>query len=332
MEGTSNQTAQRKRSEPQGAGHVPEAASSPAISRGRMRSTVTWVSGGGESAAAAQISQRRRSPSRRATHGSGSTPQRAGRERQRRPTAPRAGPSGVQTAVVQRAEVSDRSEGELSGSERDQEQGTTAAVDSGMAADGPSPGQPVGQVSGIGTRRIAAGGYLPGLDVERCLGNVAGWIQRSVSKATWDAYSKVWQEWLTCLQSLDIDPEGPEVTQAVLYFINLGFEGEVSASAIDKKLAGLAFLFKLQGRRDYTKEFWVKQAVKGYRKEHRMRDGRRPVSFTMLQGLFFHISSICVSEYESALALRVSELVSPSKRAQGGLQWEDFEGVFEGFG
>lgn len=138
------------------------------------------------------------------------------------------------------------------------------------------------------------------------------------------------------MHKLDIDPEGPEVTQAVLYFVNLGFEGEVSASAIDKKLAGLAFLFKLQGQRDYTKEFWVRQAVKGYRKEHRKRDGRRPVSFTMLQGLFFHISSICVSEYESALfraafalafygALRVSEIVSPSKRAQGGLQWADLE-------
>lgn len=194
----------------------------------------------------------------------------------------------------------------------------------------------MGQVSGVGTRRGAAGGYLPGLDVECGLGNVARWIQHSVSKATWDAYSKIWQDWLTCLHGLEIDPAGREVPQAILYFINMGFERGISAAAIDGKLAGLAFLFKLQGLRDHTKDFWVKQAVKGYRKEHRKSDGRRPVSFDMLHGLFRQVSYICSSEFESALfraafalaffgALRVSELVSPSKRAKGGLQCEDLE-------
>lgn len=170
--------------------------------------------------------------------------------------------------------------------------------------------------------------------MDRCLGSAARWIQNSVSKVTWDAYSKVWQEWLACLKSLNIDPVSREIPQAMLYFLNLGFERGISAAAIDKKMAGLAFLFKLQGLRDHTKDFWVRQALKGYRKGHKSRDGRRPVSFEMLHGLFSQIEGICNSSFESALfcaafalaffgALRVGELVSPSKRANGGLQWDD---------
>lgn len=122
-----------------------------------------------------------------------------------------------------------------------------------------------------------------------------------MSKVTWDAYSKVWQEWLACLKSLNIDPVSREIPRAMLYFLNLGFERGISAAAIDKKMAGLAFLFKLQGLRDHTKDFWVRQALKGYRKGHKSRDGRRPVSFEMLHGLFSQIEGICNSSFESAL-------------------------------
>lgn len=83
----------------------------------------------------------------------------------------------------------------------------------------------------------------------------AGWIRQSVSEATWAAYSKVWQEWLALMQQLEMDQEGPEVRLLVLYFILRNLENEVSVSVLEKKLAGLAFLFKLKGCQDFTKDF-----------------------------------------------------------------------------
>lgn len=100
------------------------------------------VNRGKRRTAEAQHSQRNRSPSTRPGRGSGVAAQRAGIEQQRRPPAARAGTSGVQASVVRQEEVSDRSEGELSGSERDEDQGQASAVDSGRAAVRPSPGQP----------------------------------------------------------------------------------------------------------------------------------------------------------------------------------------------
>lgn len=124
--------------------------------------------------------------------------------------------------------------------------------------------------------------------------------------------------------------DDPEVENAVLYFIIRDFEKGISAAAINRELAGLAFLFKWQGRRDHTKDFWLRQAVKGYRKEYKQRDGRRPVSFEMLKQLMLSLEMVCRSIYERVLfkaafalaffgALRVSELVSPSKAIPGGL-------------
>lgn len=51
-----------------------------------------------------------------------------------------------------------------------------------------------------------------------------------------------------------------------------------SVAGLNTQLAGLAFLFKLQGQPDVTKDFWVRQALKGYRKLGVRRDSRRPVT------------------------------------------------------
>lgn len=180
---------------PWDAGQAVGVASSLTLTNGRtVRSAVTVVSKGRGRAMDAQTRRRNRSPSMQAASGSGVTGRRAGQEQQRRPLATRAGPSGVQPVFVRPEENSDRLEGELFGLERDEDQGHPSAVDFGVVAGGPSPGQPVLQVLGVGTRCRAAWGHLSRLDVEHCLGNAAWWIQRSVSTATWDAYSKVWQE------------------------------------------------------------------------------------------------------------------------------------------
>lgn len=59
-------------------------------------------------------------------------------------------------------------------------------------------------------------------------------------------------------------------------------ENGVSGSSLGKKLVGLAFLFKWQGLQDFPKDFWVRQAVKGYRRDSQSRGSRRPVSFEIL--------------------------------------------------
>lgn len=82
----------------------------------------------------------------------------------------------------------------------------------------------MGQVPGIGTCSGATRDHLARLDVEHCFDSAARWIQRSVSNATWNAYSKVWQEWLTFVQGLEVSPVGQDVGIAVLYFFTLKME------------------------------------------------------------------------------------------------------------
>ncbi|PIO30965.1 hypothetical protein AB205_0195640, partial [Aquarana catesbeiana] len=157
----SGQSDRRSSSVDRGAGQVVQAASSPTPARGgTLRSTVSVVNRGERRTAEAQHGQRNRSPSTRPGRGSGVAAQRAGREQQRRPPAARAGTSGVQASVVRQEEVSDRSEGELSGSERDEDQGQASAVDSGRAADRPSPVQPE-QLLEQGRKGAPSGGASP---------------------------------------------------------------------------------------------------------------------------------------------------------------------------
>lgn len=119
-------------------------------------------------------------------------------------------------------------------------------------------------------------------------------------------------------------------TSLVLYFICRNAELGISVSALDRKMAGLAFLFKLRGLGDVTKSFMVRQVLKGYRKGKRKEDSRRPVSFEVLELVLEKLKEIGLSRYEIVLfraafllaffgAFRISELVSPSKCKPGGL-------------
>lgn len=102
---------------------------------------------------------------------------------------------------------------------------------------------------------------------------------------------------------------------------------------MNRKLDGLAFLFKLWGIQYFTKEFLVKQALQGYRKGAQRLDGCRPITFDILQSMFMQTSAVCSYGFEALFhaafvsyfygALRVGELVSKSKAAQGGLSAAD---------
>ncbi|XP_077334541.1 integrase/recombinase xerD homolog [Lithobates pipiens] len=120
----------------------------------------------------------------------------------------------------------------------------------------------------------------------------------------------------------------------VLYFVARNLEDGISISSVGRKLAGLAFWFKLRGEPDLTKDFWVRQAVKGYRKGRQVNDDRRPVSFELLGRICEKLKVVCASGYEVLLfraafvlaffgAFRIGELVSPSKKGRRGLFVEE---------
>lgn len=126
----------------------------------------------------------------------------------------------------------------------------------------------------------------------------------------------------------------PDFRLLVVYLVCRNMEEGVSVSGLNKKLAGLAFWFKLNGKQDFTKEFWVRQAVKRYRRGVQRKDDRRPVSFELLGRLFAQLSETYSSRYEMRLfrtafalvlfgAFRIGELVSPSKKEKEGIGMEE---------
>lgn len=155
-----------------------------------------------------------------------------------------------------------------------------------------------------------------------------------MSESTWSAYVKVWGEWLRLVRESGAEDDRGELRLLVLYFVSRNMENGVGVSSIGKKLAALSFLFKLQGMEDWTKEFWVRQALKGYRKGHKKKDNRRPVTFANLLAICDQLGLVCSSSYECLLftaafslaffgVFRVGELVSPSKKEAGGILVQD---------
>lgn len=76
----------------------------------------------------------------------------------------------------------------------------------------------------------------------------------------------------------------------MVHFIYRHMEGGGSVSTVEWKMACLAFLFKLQGLPDFTKLFWVKQAVKGYRKCRKHADAG---TFSILQAICENLGVVC---------------------------------------
>ncbi|PIO30058.1 hypothetical protein AB205_0079610 [Aquarana catesbeiana] len=112
------------------------------VAESAARVTRASRSGGSRLTTRTPQNSRRRSPSRGASHGSDGDQGRSGCSQHRRPSATSASASGVQQEVSRMENSDDRSEGELSGSDGGEDQGHQAVVVPGVAAVGPSPGQP----------------------------------------------------------------------------------------------------------------------------------------------------------------------------------------------
>lgn len=132
------------------------------------------------------------------------------------------------------------------------------------------------------------------------------------------------------------DVGGESKVQLLLYFIGRNFEQGVSAAYMARKLAGLAFMFQMAGKRDVTKDFRVRRAMRGYRAGRAAADTRRPVSFAVLGEVVTQLENVCRSRFEYVLfraafiltffgAFRVGELVSKNKRGEGGVDVQDVQ-------
>ncbi|XP_077315653.1 integrase/recombinase xerD homolog [Lithobates pipiens] len=237
---------------------------------------------------------------------------------------------GMAASPVRAGEVG--SESELS----QEEEGSFSAPGPVPVAE--APGGPVGQVPAAGAGSGGVGGAMPRVDVGTSLGIAAGWLKRSLSEATWSAYSRVWAEWWAFLREVGVAGRGSDRRWVVLYWVARNIEKGLSPASIERKLAGLAFLFKLWGEPDGTKDFWVRQTLKGYRRDWKGRDARRPVSFDNLVAICSRLGDVCSSAYETVLftaafslafygAFRIGELVCRSKRVAGGLLDQDVQVV-----
>lgn len=159
-------------------------------------------------------------------------------------------------------------------------------------------------------------------------------IRSSVAPPTWGCYGKAWSEWVALVGDRRVESSESERLQVTVeYFLSLR-EAGLSAAVAQRRLSGLAFHFKIRGWADTTKHFVFRQAIRGWKKEFVSRDSRRPVSYSLLVRLFDISGSQCVSPYEGTLfracfalaffgALRVSELVPPSRTRVGGLLEDD---------
>ncbi|XP_053316325.1 uncharacterized protein LOC128484031 [Spea bombifrons] len=281
----------------------------------------------------------------RVSSGAESPDPEAGRKRSRmddrvqpglRPT--RAGRSGSAAVRSQRA-VEDRRQPDLQPGNAASVAATpqvpsTSAQDSTAQRFGAAGGSVVGSVSAGGSWGGRRGLPVPGGDVAARDRLLAGWVRSSLAPATWAAYDKVWQEWDRLVSCVGlVEGDGARLDVLLWYLTGLALEG-ASPSKVDRVLAALAFLFKLQGWADVTKHFVVRQVLKGIKRGRRVPDARRPLSAGLLRRLFGVLGGVCFDGFEVLLfqaafalaffgAFRVSELVSPNKSVQGGLASRD---------
>ncbi|OCT65630.1 hypothetical protein XELAEV_18041870mg [Xenopus laevis] len=125
-----------------------------------------------------------------------------------------------------------------------------------------------------------------------------------------------------------------EAFSTFLEWVEEDEDSNVSVSVIERKSA-LAFLFKLRGWTDVTKDFAIKQAFKEFKKGRRSTD-IRPITLNILKGIFSQLSCITHSPFELLLfrlafswaffgVFRISELVSPNRAGAGGVLREDIK-------
>ncbi|XP_041435901.1 uncharacterized protein LOC121399387 isoform X1 [Xenopus laevis] len=159
----------------------------------------------------------------------------------------------------------------------------------------------VGAFSGSSTRSITAA--LPISTAALAAGNrrLLELVKASLAGTTWTAYGKAWEEWKRLNDWAGGLTSREDRRAGLIWYVVWLTEQGKSAAFIDKRMAGLAFHFKLRGKEDLTKEFMIRQALKGLRKSKHSKDTRRPISFDLLTRLQAALDHCCYTGYEAAL-------------------------------
>ncbi|XP_066444897.1 uncharacterized protein [Eleutherodactylus coqui] len=176
------------------------------------------------------------------------------------------------------------------------------------------------------------GGMLPCFLVGSDRGELLALVKASVTSTTWNRYNKVWKEWLAAAGG--IFPTEERARAVTLDVLSAMRKSGSSADAAKKRLSAIAFLLRLHGTRDVTKDFVFGQIIKGWKKDRVTKDGRRPITFELLNAILNVVESVCTDASEAELfraafsiaffaALRIGELVSACKSKPGGLFFSD---------
>ncbi|XP_073517135.1 uncharacterized protein [Phyllobates terribilis] len=191
----------------------------------------------------------------------------------------------------------------------------------------------LGSVLVAGSSGIVDRFGMPSRIMESSLRAVKKLIGQSSSTRTWSSYEVAWQQWEEWKATMR-DPL--ESDSLLLLLVGHCWEEGWSVPKINNFMAGLAFGFKIRGLPDVTKATLVREALKGWRKGWKVRDCRRPISYGLLLTLGQLLGSVCKSPWEVKLfrlafslaffgALRLGELVSPSRFVSGGLLKDDVD-------
>ncbi|KAM4770991.1 scavenger receptor cysteine-rich domain-containing protein DMBT1-like [Rhinophrynus dorsalis] len=144
----------------------------------------------------------------------------------------------------------------------------------------------------------------------------------------------MWQEWFALGTMAGVqDSDGDRLDVLLWYLAGLSESG-LSGASVEQRLLSLAFMFKSQGWVDVTKDFLVRQAVKGLWQAYVVKDTRCPVSLDSICGLLGVLGVVCSSQFDTILfkaafalvffrALRIGELVSSNKHVADGLAMRD---------
>lgn len=105
-------------------------------------------------------------------------------------------------------------------------------------------------------------------------------VGASVAPSTWNGHGKAWREWFQIAQGWECKSRDELLGSTLQYLLQLRESG-CSAAVAQKRLSGVRFHLLLRGREDVTKDFVIRQALKGWRKEGVRKESRRPVSFSI---------------------------------------------------
>eukprot|EP00079_Xenopus_tropicalis_P014258 XP_004910611.1 PREDICTED: collagen alpha-1(III) chain-like isoform X1 [Xenopus tropicalis] len=215
-----------------------------------------------------------------------------------------------------------------------QQQGITPGASGQDSATTNYNSSAVEQVPGASAGSGAGGRAVPRPCMESGASGMIEWVRRSVAPKTWNDYNRIWEEWSQLEREMGGAETNTEKLGLLAWQLSRDFEANVSISVVEKKLAALAFLFKFKGWTDFTKDFAIKQAVKGFKKGKKSTDHRRPITFNILGGLFDQLGELANSPFEITLfklafswafvgAFRISELVSHNRAGNGGILARD---------